>query len=204
MNPITRHRLEQGGTLLGFVAGLLVGLGVALAIAVYVTKAPIPLMDREVQRPSSTPAIEAERLRNWNPNASLSNQPAAPPAPVTPTPAAVPPAASAPADDPIAQLMEQRASTAPAGVAAVEAPPLIDPFIYFVQVGAFRQATEAEAQRARLAMLGFEASVSEREQAGQQVFRVRIGPLDRRLDAELMEQRVLGNGFETTLVRVQR
>jgi cell division protein FtsN len=203
MNRHTPPRGQQGGTLLGFVLGLLVGLGVALAVAIYVTKAPVPLMDRGVQRPVTPEAIEAERLRNWNPNAHLSTQPAAPPAPAAP---AAPAADESrpPAEDPIGQLIEQRANPAPTGATAGAAPPLVDPFIYFVQVGAFRNAPEAEAQRAKLAMLGFEVSVSEREQAGQPVFRVRIGPFDRRLDAELMEQRVLGNGFETALVRVQR
>jgi len=203
MNRQPRAWLQRGGTLLGLVAGLLLGLGIALAVAIYVTKAPVPLMDRGVQRPSSSPAIESERLRNWNPNANLSTQPAAPAAPDAAATAPADPVRPS-ADDPIGQLIEQRATTAPTGVVNVEAPPLVDPFIYFVQAGAFRTAPDAEAQRARLAMLGFEATVSEREQAGQPVFRVRIGPFDRRLDAELMEQRVLGNGFETALVRVQR
>ena len=44
--PIKKHR---GGTLLGFILGLLVGLGAALAVAVYVTKVPIPLVDRGLQ-----------------------------------------------------------------------------------------------------------------------------------------------------------
>jgi cell division protein FtsN len=89
-------------------------------------------------------------------------------------------------------------------VATVEAPTLVDPFVYYVQAGAFRNAEEAEAQRARLAIMGFEAGVTEREQAGRPVFRVRTGPFERRVDAELMEQRMQGQGVETALVRVQR
>lgn len=191
--------------MLGFIAGLLVGLAVALVVAVYVTKVPVPLLDRGVQRPPTSEAVEAERNRDWNPNANLSTRPAAPGAAPAPAPGAEAPAGTDPArNDPIGQLIEQRASTGPSGVAAVEAPTLVDPFVYFVQAGAFRNANEAEAQRARLAMAGFEASVSEREQAGIPVFRVRMGPFDRRVDAELMEQRVQGQGIETALVRVQR
>ncbi|WP_180683827.1 SPOR domain-containing protein [Tepidicella baoligensis] len=200
---------QRGGTILGFIAGLLVGLAVALVVAVYVTKVPVPLVDRGVQRPPSADAVEAERNRQWNPNAALSSRPSAPaaaPAPApTPTPALpgtpLPPASD---QDPIGQLIEQRTAGSPGGVASVEAPPLVDPFIYYVQVGAFRNGDEAEAQRARLAMLGFEAGVSEREQAGRPVFRVRLGPFQRKIDAEVMEQRVQGQGFETALVRVQR
>jgi cell division protein FtsN len=73
-----------------------------------------------------------------------------------------------------------------------------------VQVGAFRQAEEAEAQRARLALQGFSAKVSEREQAGQRVYRVRLGPFDNKVDAELMQERLRGQQIETALVRVQR
>ena len=41
---------QLGGTLIGFVIGLLVGLGLALAVAVYVTKVPVPFVDRGVSR----------------------------------------------------------------------------------------------------------------------------------------------------------
>ena len=43
-------RRATGGTLIGFVAGLLVGLGAALAVAVYVTKVPVPFVDRGLSR----------------------------------------------------------------------------------------------------------------------------------------------------------
>ncbi|NIC43283.1 SPOR domain-containing protein [Aquabacterium sp. A08] len=203
-------RALRGGTLLGFIIGLLVGLGAALAVAVYVTKVPVPLVDRGVQRKPGQDAIEAERNKDWNPNAALSTKPA-PPAAVTPAdaqaaatpPAAAPaPAPSTPAD-PLGALIQDRAGS-PGPVASVEAPPAVDPFHYFVQVGAFRGPDEAEAQRARLAMLGFAAQVSEREQAGRPVFRVRLGPYPAKADAEAQQERLKAQGVETALVRVQR
>ena len=39
---------------------------------------------------------------------------------------------------------------------------------------------DAEQQRAKLAMLGVEARLTEREQAGRTVYRVRVGPFERR------------------------
>jgi cell division protein FtsN len=51
----------------------------------------------------------------------------------------------------------------------------VDPFDYFVQAGAFPNQQDADAQRAKLAMLGWEARVSEREQNGRTVYRVRMG-----------------------------
>ena len=43
-------RQQQGGTLLGFILGLVVGLAVALVVAVYVTKVPIPFMNKAQSR----------------------------------------------------------------------------------------------------------------------------------------------------------
>lgn len=213
---------QLGGTLIGFLAGLLVGLGLALAVAVYVTKVPVPFVDRGVSRKPTQDAIEAEKNRNWNPNAGLAgSKPAAPksdtPAPQegavkaegtpAPTPAPAPgstaakpaPAASA---DPLGDLARSRtqgSAPAPAASAADT-----DAFIYFVQAGAFRTAADAEAQRAKLAMLGFDAKVTEREQAGQTVYRVRTGPHRAKADADATQTKLAGNGIDAALVRVQR
>lgn len=202
---------QTGGTLIGFIVGLIVGLGVALAVAVYITKVPIPLVDREVQRKPDQEAIEKERNRDWNPNTGLGGKPpaAAAPAEAQPTPAAAAPAAptaNAPAQpptkgDPLGELIQSRNTQGPGQVATVEA---VDPFVYYVQAGAFRGPDEAEAQRARLAMLGFDAKVTEREQAGKPVFRVRLGPFEKKVDAEVMQERLTGQSVDNTLVRIQR
>ena len=65
-------------------------------------------------------------------------------------------------------------------------------------------AGEAEAQRAKLSLMGLEARVSEREQSGRQVFRVRLGPFDRKDDADRSKARLDAGGIESALVRVQR
>jgi len=49
-----------------------------------------------------------------------------------------------------------------------------------------------------------EARVSEREQAGRTVYRVRVGPFDQRDAAERLKDKLEGNGVEAALVRVQR
>ena len=53
-------------------------------------------------------------------------------------------------------------------------------------------------------MLGLEARLSEREQAGRTVYRVRIGPFERRDDAEAAKEKLAGSGIEGALVRVQK
>jgi len=46
--------------------------------------------------------------------------------------------------------------------------------------------------------------VSEREQSGRTVYRVRVGPFEKRGDAELAKEKLEGLGMEAALVRVQR
>ena len=63
---------------------------------------------------------------------------------------------------------------------------------------------EADAQRAKLTMMGLDAKISEREQAGRQVYRVRLGPYDDKDVAERTKAKLDTGGIETALVRVQR
>ena len=78
-----------------------------------------------------------------------------------------------------------------------------DPFIYFVQAGAFRTADEAETQRAKLGFLGLDARLSEREQGGRTVYRVRVGPIDK-VEAERVRSKLESAHIESAMVRVQR
>lgn len=213
---------QRGGTLTGFVVGLLVGLGLALSVAVYVTRVPVPFVDRGVTRKPADDAAEAERNKGWNPNAGLVGKPPPLPAPAEPAPPAVPDPTTAkegatpakvegakPADgagakpqtDPLGDLMKAKV-----GGAAEPAPTAAgaDPFTYFVQAGAFKSPEEAQAQKARLAMLGMDASVTEREQAGRVVYRVRMGPFSQKAVADATREQLDVNGVEAALVRVQR
>ena len=213
---------QRGGTLLGFIIGGLVGLGVALAVAVYITKVPVPFMNKSAPRNPDGDAAEAKRNKDWNPNAPLAGK-NAPPAPApAPAPSATipgvapaPPAAAVVGAKPGAAALGKNAGPAasadPIGDLAKsrsEAPAVagggVDPFTYFVQAGAYRTPEDAEQQRARLTLLGVQAKVSEREQSGRTVYRVRLGPFERKEDADRAKARLDGNSIETALVRVQR
>ena len=115
-------------------------------------------------------------------------------------------AASKPATasaDPLGDLAKARSAASPSPAAPAAASGA-DPFDYFVQAGAFRTQADADAQRAKLAMLGWEARVSEREQNGRTVYRVRVGPFAKRDDADSLKGKLDGAGVESALVRVQR
>lgn len=104
--------------------------------------------------------------------------------------------------DPLGDLARARSGADSGSNSVVTSPG--EPYAYFVQAGAFRGATEADAQRAKLAIMGWEAQVTEREQAGRTMFRVRIGPYARKDDAERIKERLDDAGLQAALVRVQR
>ena len=216
---------QRGGFVLGLIVGLLVGLAVALGVALYITKVPIPFVNKVPQRTAEQDAEETQRNKNWDPNAPLAGKAGAkaasgvvsmpPPAVATPvkTPVAAPvtapailpapaaaPIAAAPVPKPVADKKPEPRLTAASAAAAAAA----DPYLYFVQAGAYTKADDAEQQRARLALEGFAAKVLEREQSGRTVFRVRLGPLDNRDEAESVQRKIEAAGIEANLVRVQR
>ena len=118
------------------------------------------------------------------------------------TPASKPATADA---KPAAKVDTKPAASAdPLGDLAKAKSAAVDPFDYFVQAGAFPNQAGADAQRAKLAMLGWEARVSEREQNGRTVYRVRVGPFSKRDDAEQLKEKLEGAGVESAMVRVQR
>ncbi len=223
------NRRHAGGTLIGFVVGLLVGLGIALSVAVYVTRVPVPFVDRGVSRKPAQDVEEAERNKGWNPNAQIAGKPAPLPAAAAGTDTtgaiSVPPAdgqplpaPTKPAADPLGDLVASKLGqgTPTASTSAAKGTPTAstprgsptaagaDPFSYFVQAGAFRTPEDAENQRAKLAMMGMSADVSEREQSGRTVYRVRLGPFTDKAMAEATREQLEVNGVEAALVRVQK
>ena len=207
-------RTQRGGFVAGLLFGLLIGLALALGVALYITKVPVPFMNKVPLRTPEQDSAEAERNKNWDPNAPLAgkaaSRPAASasgvvaPAPVPPpavTAVAPPPkpAASAAAKDPAAIL-----SGAAAADAAKSTKPGADPFIYFVQAGAYTRTEDAEQQRAKLALLGLAAKVTEREQSGRTVYRVRLGPFEKKDEADAAQDKLRQAEVEAALVRVER
>ena len=202
---------QSGGTFLGFVIGVVFGLAVALAVAIYVAKVPIQFLNRGQSRTPEQDAAEIKKNKDWDPNAPLyGKNPAKPLLPAGAASAAsVGGAASAPAANaasaPVTKKELKPAVTAdPLGDLANARAGAADPFLYFVQVGAFRTAEDAESQRAKLSLSGVEAKVSEREQSGRTVFRVRVGPFDKKEDADKTKEKLEASGLDTALVRVQR
>ena len=198
---------QRGGTILGFILGLLVGLGAAFAVAVYVSKIPVPFlsMDGDKAAPPRMPQAD------WNPNTALGGKVTPPPVapvevkPEVVTPTETPAAQAAPSNDPLGDLAKAQIAKAEKAEAAEKAKAAAsDGFVYFVQVGAFRSQADADAQRAKLGLIGQQARVSEREQNGRPVYRVRIGPMAQRSEAEALKQQLGDTGIDAALVRIHQ
>jgi cell division protein FtsN len=267
---------QRGGFAIGLVAGLLIGLALALGVALYITKAPVPFVNKVPQRTAEQDTAETERNRNWDPNAPLGGKSAARPlgpaavpvegmasgagvvagAPSGPTavrglplplPLPLPGPGSGPgpgpgpasfgsagsgtptpviatARDPAAILAGSTTTPPPSfgthppaptagtpglGAARPVAPTaaataISDPFVYFVQAGAFNRGEEAEQQRAKLALMGQSAKITEREQAGRTIYRVRLGPYATRDEADVLQGQMQQQGIGVQLVRVEK
>ena len=223
---------QRGGTILGFIIGVVVGLAIALGVAVYVTKVPIPFINKASSRTAEQDANETQKNKDWDPNTPLyGKNPVKPAQPgASASTASTPAAASSTGEPPAGAVRATPAmlATAPAPVkpepkTAASADPLGDlakartttgktaataadaePFTYFVQVGAFRTPEDAEGQRAKMSLAGIETKISEREQSGRMVYRVRVGPFDKREEADKAKAKLESTGIETALVRVQR
>ena len=74
---------------------------------------------------------------------------------------------------------------------------------YLLQAGAFKTPEDADAMRARLALMGFDAKIFPREQDGQTLYRVRLGPYGNVEDVNRMRKTMAENGVDVQLIKVR-
>ena len=103
-------------------------------------------------------------------------------------PKAAPPAAAAPAAAP-------SSSSAAGGDGRT---------IYYLQFGAFRNMSDAEATRAKLALLGFETTISDHNNDSGVLHRVRLGPFNQVEAMNKARAKLLDSGVDVAIVRNQR
>lgn len=175
---------QYGGTVFGLIIGLVLGLAISLGVAVYVTKVPLPFMNKAQTRNADQDAAELQKNKDWDPNALLPGRMDSKPAPAAPPPST-------------------ETGTVPKPDPKLDPKPADPVTQYFVQVGAFRTLEDAESHRAKLLLSGIETKISEREQSGRTVYRVRVGPFEKLEEGERAKDKLDKAGIETALVRVQ-
>ena len=177
-------RRQRGNTLMGLVIGLVVGLGIAALVALYITRATVPFINRTPPRTVASSEPDSGKLPD--PNKGLYSRDTAPPVSAVPTVIAPPPPNVAPGADGSKPPVVDRS--------------VPDARITMLQAGAFSNADDAESMRGKLALLGFDSRVSPGERDGAKFFRVRLGPYARIEDLNRARQRLIENGVEATLV----
>jgi len=187
----------------GFVAGLVCGIGLSAGAALYITNSPVPFINK-VQRPTENvnPGAGGQLP---DPNKPLYSNQAVSQTIVVPEPPAAPSGqgkAAVPGQGlPAPATAAGKAAGASASVATA-ASPTADSGRVMLQVGAFKSPQDADSMRARLALLGLDARVSQVTQDGVTVlYRVRIGPYRGLDDLSGIRRTLSENGIEAQVVQ---
>ena len=181
----TPRKNASGGTLLGIFIGLVLGVLIAFGVVWYLNRSPLPFQNKYEGAPRAekdkpgTPGSAATGAQTQPPLPGkpgdkptgrfefygiLEGKP--PPAPGAATPGPAAPGQSAPG---------QAVAGAPAATAVEVKPAPSD--VFFLQVGAFQKAADADNLRAKLALSGLETSVQEVNIPDKgAMHRVRVGP----------------------------
>lgn len=175
----------SGGSLfIGILIGLVLGLGIALGVAWYINKMPNPFQQKEkapAQKPE-TAAKPAEPAKS----ADKSAKPGADSKPRFDF-YKILPGVEEPATD--QQLREAKG-------AAKES--------FYLQAGAFQNAPDADNLKARLALIGMQASIQTTTLPDRGVWhRVRIGPYGNVEELNRTRETLKKNGIDTTLIKVR-
>lgn len=199
-NTRTPQKHSSGGTLLGIFVGLVIGISIAFGVVWYLNKSPLPFQNKYEGAPKAEKDKPANGTNGAQTPAPLPGKPGDKPAEhqrfefygilegnkQPGTPGAAAPAAPAPG-----------VSVTPA--AEVKPAPSE---IFFLQVGAFQKADDADNLKAKLALTGLEASVQEVSVPEKgTMHRVRVGPF--RNPEEMNRARTLlsQSGVQGTVIK---
>lgn len=173
-NSRLRHQKPSGFRLSPFMTGLAAGLLASALIALYITQSPLPFVDRVGTRPAEKGKVTVQRSESEE------------------------------LVDPNKGLNAKDSGEVESAAEAGIEPKMVSPtgLSYLIQVGAFKAIEDAEQMRARMAILGFEARVSNTEKDGQTLHRVRLGPYGSIEELNKARVRVLENGIDSTVIRV--
>lgn len=196
---------QRGNTLTGIIIGLIIGLVIAVIVALMITKGATPFTGKtgklgKMGEPQAGQAADPNKPLYGNKEAAreankqFAGKPKAPEAD--------------PLGDVIAGLDNDAAADAPAPAAAAAAAPAAEAgeerIIYYLQAGAFREMADAENTRARLALLGFEAAITDRTNGADVLHRVRIGPYNQAEAMNRARAKLIDAGIDVAIVRNQK
>jgi cell division protein FtsN len=192
---------QAGGTLLGLILGLIIGLGIAVGVALMISKTPLPFTNKTGAQPERSTQLPPATNDLSDPNKPLYGKKQPKPAEATDQAAPVAPAVTAPAA-PVVDKSTLAKEKAQAKVEAAAKAESDEKWIYYLQAGAFRERADAENMKAKLALLGFEASVSAYQADTGALHRVRIGPFGQLETMNRVRGKLSDNGVDVAVVRI--
>ena len=183
--PREKKRKPVGGTLLGIFIGLVLGLAIATAAAIYVTNAPVPFVNKTQQQRATTPQAD-QKLAD----------------------AAKAGAAEKPKFDFYKILPGQEEPVTDRELKSAAAKQAERPGaprdLYFVQAGAFQNPADADNLKARLALMGLQASVEPANLPDKGTwYRVRLGPYTQLDEINRVRQTLAQNSIDASLVKIK-
>lgn len=172
----------SGSMFIGILIGLVLGLGIALGVAWYIYKAPSPFQQKEkpvagkaVDSKAADKGDKADKGGDTKPRFDFYK---------------ILPGVEEPATD--QQLRDAKGGTA----AAKES--------FFLQAGAFQNAPDADNLKAKLALIGIQASIQTTTLPERGVWhRVRLGPYASVEELNKARDTLKNNGIDTTLIKVR-
>jgi cell division protein FtsN len=199
----TEPRGRTGTMMLGVFIGLVLGLVAALSIAFYLNRAANPFAARD--KPAAVPAPGKAASGDLSGVAG-------------PGGATKPAAGAGPAQDPgkagaearprfdfytILPGVEQPATDQDLRNRAVDAKAAVQER-YFLQAGAFQNAQDADNLKARLALMGLEATTQTANLGEKGIWhRVRLGPYDDADALARVRSQLAGSGIEAASIKVR-
>nr|WP_315484774.1 SPOR domain-containing protein [uncultured Undibacterium sp.] len=185
---------QAGSTLTGIIIGLVIGLAIAVVVALVITKTPTPFTNKN----GKSDKTDLPVAQMQDPNKPLYGSKDA----VNQAAKEVAGSKAAEAIKPAPPVGAPASVTAVAAAVAASKPEVADDkYIYYLQIGAFKEIAEAESARAKLALVGVEASVSEKNNDGNILHRVRVGPFDHADAMNKMRAKLSEGGVDTAIVR---
>lgn len=175
-------KTSSGSTLLGIFIGLILGLCIAVGVAWYMNKTPIPFLNKV--RPPEKAVIEQGKgiVKPDEKTTQQVEKPRFEFYKILPG-----------AEEPVTEKQIKQAAKPGAPVEN-----------YLLQVGSFQNPADADNLKARLALIGVEAGVEPTELVDKGTwYRVRIGPYTKVEDINRLRQTLAQNGIEASLVKIK-
>jgi cell division protein FtsN len=179
---------SSGGFLFGMFVGVILGLAVSLAVAFYLNKTPIPFLSA---KPKTTEKDGKAAIAGL-PAASQA-APAAPEKPKFDFYKILPGSEETVSER---ELRDRMKAARGQQDAAKD--------VYFIQAGSFQNPADADNQKARLAILGFESSVEPANLPDKGTwYRVRMGPYSKLDEINKVRQALATSGIDASLVKIK-